>query len=185
MRRLAEAFEEAGGEQPSGLLPHIGRGASPSVLVAPLLASARDRLREGVAALGPSPLGSPEEITALLLPPLIAGAHAMATRTVIVELHVARLGGELAGDTPQERYRAFLRRLADPHEALLLLCEYPVLARQLTVAAEQWTRTGLTLVRRLAADLPALAHTFASGASPASAPVSSAGTSSSGVARGG
>ncbi|MBA2813868.1 type 2 lantipeptide synthetase LanM [Streptomyces sp. KM273126] len=135
-----------------------------ATVAAPLLAAARDRLRQGIADLGPTPLGTPEEITAHLVPSLTASAHAMAVRTMIVELHAARLTGQLTGATPQDRYRDFLRRLADPAQALRLLAEYPVLARRLTVAAGQWTDTHLTLVRRLAADLPALSRTFAAGA---------------------
>ncbi|MFJ9590871.1 type 2 lanthipeptide synthetase LanM family protein [Streptomyces acidicola] len=135
-----------------------------ATVAAPLLTAARDRLRQGIADLGPTPLGTPEEITAHLVPSLTASAHAMAVRTMIVELHAARLTGQLTGATPQDRYRDFLRRLADPAQALRLLAEYPVLARRLTVAAGQWTDTHLTLVRRLAADLPALSRTFAAGA---------------------
>ncbi|MET8622716.1 type 2 lanthipeptide synthetase LanM family protein [Kitasatospora sp. NPDC004669] len=132
-------------------------------LVAPLLADARNRLCAGLAALDVPAIGTPEELAALALPALTATAHGMATRTVITELHVARLSGELAGDTPESRYRDFLGRLARPERALRLLAEYPVLAFRLTTAAEQWTSTTLTLFRRLAADLPALARTFADG----------------------
>ncbi|MFG2846793.1 type 2 lanthipeptide synthetase LanM family protein [Kitasatospora sp. NPDC048296] len=132
-------------------------------LVAPLLAAAHDRLRTGLAALDTPALGTPEELAALALPALTAAAHAMATRTVITELHVARLTGELTGDTPEGRYRDFVDRLTRPERALRLLAEYPVLAFRLTTAAEQWTTTTLALFRRLAADLPALARTFADG----------------------
>lgn len=157
--RLAAAFEDP----PPGTLEIPDRDAF-AVLVAPLLATARDRLCEGIAALGPTTLGTPEEITAHLVPSLTAAAHARAMRTVIVELHVARLTGQLTGATPQDRYLDFVRRLADPTEALRLLAEYPVLARRLTVAADQWTSSHLTLVRRLAADLPRISATFAAGA---------------------
>ncbi|MGW2374091.1 type 2 lanthipeptide synthetase LanM [Kitasatospora sp. NPDC001683] len=137
-------------------------------LVAPLLAAARDRLCAGLAALdlppvGTPSLGTPEELAALALPALTATAHGIATRTVITELHVARLTGELTGDTPELRYREFLDRLTEPERALRLLAEYPVLAVRLTTLAEQWADTTLTLFHRLAADLPALARTFADG----------------------
>ncbi|MFD8080330.1 type 2 lanthipeptide synthetase LanM family protein [Kitasatospora sp. NPDC059722] len=132
-------------------------------LVAPLLADARDRLRAAIADLDVPALGTPEELTALVLPALTAAVHGMAVRTVITELHVARLTGELTGDTPEERYRDFLDRLTRPGRALRLLAEHPVLAHRLTTAAEQWTATGRTLFRRLAADLPAIRATFADG----------------------
>ncbi|MQS11205.1 type 2 lantipeptide synthetase LanM [Streptomyces kaniharaensis] len=132
-------------------------------IVAPLLADARDRLAAGIAVLDAPTLGTPEELTALALPALTAAAHAMAVRTVITELHVARLTGELTGDTPEQRYRDFLDRLTRPERAVRLLAEYPVLAHRLATAADQWAATGLTLFRRLAADLPALRATFAAG----------------------
>lgn len=160
VRRIALAFEDP---PPPGALEIPDRDAF-AVVVAPLLATARDRLCEGIAALGPTPLGTPEGITAQLVPSLTAAAHAMALRAVIVELHVARLTGRLTGGTPRERYLDFVSRLGDLAEAVRLLAEYPVLARRLTVAAEQWTGTHLTFVRRLAADLPRISAVFAAGA---------------------
>lgn len=158
-RRLARAFGRAGSSDP---LP-IGEQHAFAVLVRPLLEDARDRLRQAVAALGPCRSGSVEGVTSLLLPSLTATAHTMAMRTVILELHVARLSERLSGETPQLRYRDFLTRLADPAFALDLLAEYPVLAKRLTVAADQWTATGSLLLGRLEADLPQLEQTFGRG----------------------
>ncbi|MFE6056391.1 type 2 lanthipeptide synthetase LanM family protein [Kitasatospora sp. NPDC056446] len=132
-------------------------------LVAPLLADARDRLCAGIAALDAPALGTPEGLAALALPALTGAAHGTATRTVITELHVARLSGELTGDTPELRYQGFLHRLTRPERALRLLAEYPVLALRLATVADQWTDTTLTLLSRLAADLPALCARFADG----------------------
>ncbi|MFJ9949455.1 type 2 lanthipeptide synthetase LanM family protein [Kitasatospora sp. NPDC091207] len=162
--RLAAAFETP---DPAGA-PVIEERHAFAALVAPLLADAAERLRAGLAALGATDpgltaLGTPGELTALVTPALTAAAHALAVRTVITELHVARLSGELTGATAEERYRGFLAALTAPERALRLLAEYPVLARRLAVAAEQWTDTHLTLFRRLAADLPALSRTFAAG----------------------
>ncbi|MDH6707363.1 type 2 lantibiotic biosynthesis protein LanM [Kitasatospora sp. MAA19] len=158
--RLAAAFEAGPALDLTLGLPEEQAFAR---LAGPLLADARDRLRTGLAALPLADLGTPEELTALVLPALTAAAHATAVRTVITELHIAHLGGELTGDTPERRYRDFLDRLTEPERALRLLTEYPVLAYRLSVGAEQWTDTCLTLYRRLAADLPALARTFADG----------------------
>lgn len=139
-----------------------------AAIAAPLLAAARDGLRAGLTELhaadpGAAALGTPEELTALLVPALTAAAHTLAVRTVITELHIDRLTGRLTGDTPEQRYQSFLDRISAPEQALRLLTEYPVLARRLAVAAEQWTATNLTLLRRLAADLPELSRVFAAG----------------------
>ncbi|MFF2040342.1 type 2 lanthipeptide synthetase LanM [Kitasatospora sp. NPDC058170] len=162
--RLAAAYESPAA--PDGL--RIGEENAFAAVAAPLLAAARDRLRAGLTELrrtdpGAAALGTPEELTALLVPALTAAAHALTVRTVITELHIARLTGQLTGDTPEQRYQSFLDRITEPEQALHLLTEYPVLARRLALAAEQWTDTNLTLLRRLAADLPALSRVFAAG----------------------
>ncbi|KJS62132.1 type 2 lanthipeptide synthetase LanM family protein [Streptomyces rubellomurinus] len=154
--RLAAAFE-------SGLTLDVPERHAFARLAAPALAAARDRLLAGLAELPLAELGTAEDLTALVLPALTGAAHASAVRTVITELHVARLSGELTGDTPEQRYRDFLDRLTEPARAVRLLAEYPVLARRLSTEAEQWADTCLTLYRRLAADLPELADVFASG----------------------
>ncbi|MFC6593940.1 type 2 lanthipeptide synthetase LanM family protein [Kitasatospora paranensis] len=161
--RLADAFDRA---PAPAAAPPDGDEHPFAVLAAPLIAAARDRLTTALTALGPTPLGSPADLTAMLLPALTGTAHAMAVRTLIVELHVARLTGRLTGATPEDRYRDFLRLLAEPAEAIRILAEHPVLARRLTTAADQWADTGRTLLHRLAADLPAVARTFAAGADP-------------------
>ncbi|WP_031071601.1 type 2 lanthipeptide synthetase LanM family protein [Streptomyces sp. NRRL WC-3742] len=158
--RLADAFE-------AGLTLDVPEDHAFARIAAPALAAARDRLRAGLAALPAlAPLGTPEELAALVLPALTEAAHAIAVRTVITELHIARLGGELTGDTPEARYRDFLDRLTAPDRSVRLLADYPVLAHRLATGADQWADTCLTLYRRLAADLPALTATFADGRPP-------------------
>ncbi|MFJ9694764.1 type 2 lanthipeptide synthetase LanM family protein [Kitasatospora sp. NPDC101183] len=155
--RLADAFE-------AGLTLDVPEDQAFARIAAPALAAARDRLRAGLAALpGLAEVGTPEALTALVLPALTEAAHASAVRTVITELHIARLGGELTGDTPAARYRDFLDRLTAPDRSVRLLADYPVLAYRLATGADQWADTCLALYRRLAADLPALARTFADG----------------------
>ncbi|MGC0314362.1 type 2 lanthipeptide synthetase LanM family protein [Kitasatospora acidiphila] len=163
LRDLIAAFEGAPAAHLADRSAPIDDEYPFAALVAPLLTAAHEQLRSGVAELGPMPIGTPEQLSELLAPALTATAHAMAVRTVIVELHVAKLTGGLTGDTPQERYREFVQRLTEPARAVELLAEYPVLARRLTTSARQWVATGLALLRRLAADLPALSQTFAEG----------------------
>jgi len=162
LRDLIAAFESAPAADAGRSAP-IDDEYPFAALVSPLLTAAHEQLRAGIAELEPTPIGTPEQLSELLAPALTATAHTMATRTVIVELHVAKLTGELTGDTPQARYQEFVQRLTKPARAVELLAEYPVLARRLTTAARQWVTTSLALLRRLAADLPALSQTFADG----------------------
>jgi len=45
----------------------------------------------------------------------------MLSRTLVLELNVARLQGLLQGDTPEERFKSFLQRLRQPEIVVPLL----------------------------------------------------------------
>jgi type 2 lantibiotic biosynthesis protein LanM len=82
-------------------------------------------------------------------------------RTLVLELHVARLEERLQGDTPEARYTDYTRRLlADPDEWDKLFDEYQVLARLLWTSIGRWKAALLDLLTRLAADWPELRATF-------------------------
>lgn len=106
-------------------------------------------------------LRNPAAIENLLVAQLLPGLLLKASRTLTLELNVARLQGELVGETPAERYRNFLKRLGDPKVVLALLAEYPVLARQALLLIDQWRRFGLEFVRHLCQDWPRLCKSFA------------------------
>src|SRR5207247_6913606 len=97
-----------------------------------------------------------------LMEPLVQ----MVSRTLVLEMHVARLQGELEGDTADARFRSFVERLRDPEAAVALLEEYPVLARQLAIAVDQWVETNLELLQRLGADWPAIRTAHCAGQDP-------------------
>ncbi|MEZ4673924.1 MAG: DUF4135 domain-containing protein [Caldilineaceae bacterium] len=76
----------------------------------------------------------------------------MVSRTLVLEMHVARLEGKLPGESPEARFQSYLQRLQKPANALAILTEYPVLARQLTLLVEQWVQSSVEFVARLCAD---------------------------------
>jgi type 2 lantibiotic biosynthesis protein LanM len=84
----------------------------------------------------------------------------MVSRTLVLELHVARLQELLQGETPEERFQSFVQRLRQPEVALALLQEYPVLARQVVRCIENWLQFSLEFLRHLCADWEALRVTF-------------------------
>ncbi|WP_163509956.1 type 2 lanthipeptide synthetase LanM family protein [Fodinicola acaciae] len=96
----------------------------------------------------------------LFVSALTGELHAMAARTMVLELNVARVTGQLTADTSQGRFAEFVDSLADPPVAVRLLTEYPVLARQLTLATDAWIRNSRLLLERLSADLPRLRAAF-------------------------
>jgi type 2 lantibiotic biosynthesis protein LanM len=130
---------------------------------APLIDQARARVREGVQALvqrySTIPF-APDTIDELLCAILLPRLQRMLTRTLVLELNVARLQGLLDGETPQERFLSFTQRLRCRENALAILQEYPVLARQLAVGVEQWIAFSLEFLTHLCQDWTEICRTF-------------------------
>src|SRR5262249_54982401 len=81
-------------------------------------------------------------------------------RTLALELNVARLEGQLQGDTPEERFQNFLAELRRPERLRAVLQEYPVLARHLVLFLDRWVACSLEFLHHLCADAPALRALF-------------------------
>jgi len=128
-------------------------------LATPLIRRGREHLRRGVCALAgrenalPFDPDTVEDLLAAGLPDLLVR---MMTRTMVLELHVARLQGLIEGDSPEERFESFLRHISDLDTALALFQEYPVLARQLTRCIDHWLAASLEFLERLCADWEAI-----------------------------
>ncbi|HEX6204028.1 MAG TPA: type 2 lanthipeptide synthetase LanM family protein, partial [Thermoanaerobaculia bacterium] len=88
----------------------------------------------------------------------------MSARTLVLELHVARLEGRLAGATPEERFADYVDGLARPAGARALLAEYPVLARRAAETVAAWVAASGELLAHLAADHPHLGEMIGGGA---------------------
>lgn len=132
-------------------------------LAQPLIDQACDRLQTGIAALAAQWESLPfdlETIENVLLANLPDPLLMRLSRTLVLELNVARLQGLLTGDTSQARFESFVERLADPEIALALLADYPVLARQLTICLDLWTEVSLEFLSRLCADWDIIRRTF-------------------------
>ncbi len=128
-------------------------------LVHPFIAQARRSLRAGIGRIE-RPLcdaAAVEQIFAETLPWQLLG---IIGRTLVLEMHVARLQGFLPGETPGERYAAFIERLRQPEIAAAILAEYPVLARLAAESLGLWVNASLELLERLAADWPEIKQTF-------------------------
>src|SRR5207247_9782664 len=75
----------------------------------PLVRRGRERLRRGIEALRrthPSPQFNPAAIEQVLLHNLVPSLLWILSRTIVLELNVARLMGVLEGSTPEERFSA-------------------------------------------------------------------------------
>ncbi len=121
----------------------------------PLIYDGRVRLREGIEQLKKSHQRVPfeaEKVENLFLPNLFMQLSQVASRTMVLELNVARVEERLRGDTPEERYKDFIRQLREPGTSLAILLEYPVLARQLKRCVDFWVRNSIEFLRHLSDD---------------------------------
>jgi type 2 lantibiotic biosynthesis protein LanM len=137
-------------------------------VVEPLVHAGALRMREGARALAarhPRPPFDPERSSELLGSTLPWKLHSMIMRAMVLELHGARMRGWLDGATSEDRFRQFTALLRRPGFALELLSGYPVLARALVRAVDDWVDVGLELLEHLARDADALRRTFTNGAS--------------------
>src|SRR3954447_25221080 len=147
------------GQEPAGFLN----------LVAPWVAEGRGRIRRGVREMTARHAHLPFDgatIADLLLADLPGRLLEMLSRTLVLELHVARLQGCLTGATAEERFQGFVERLRRREIAQALLAEYPVLAEQLRLAIERRVDFGLEFLRHLCDDWQDLLTTFRSEVDP-------------------
>lgn len=130
----------------------------------PLLLSSMEHFQAEITALSAQYEHLPFDsgtILFLLLPNLAQQMMPKLSRAVVLELNIARLRGQLQGDTAQERFRSYLQHLSRRENLQAFLEEYCILARQLMITVELWVHTHLELIRRLCADWEQILHTFA------------------------
>ncbi|TDC29662.1 type 2 lanthipeptide synthetase LanM family protein [Kribbella albertanoniae] len=132
-----------------------------------LLGPARRRmLAEVTSAAGASEVVDCDSITTQLFEPLCTSVHRMMSRTITLELHLAKLRGELGDGTSAERYQKFLASLDDLDRQRRLFTDYPVLWRQLSVLAGQAVTNARILTERLVSDAAMIGEVFGGGADP-------------------
>jgi type 2 lantibiotic biosynthesis protein LanM len=154
--------------EPSRLLPPERGEAALLAVARPLVERAGERLRRRAREIAERRGGDvpfdPETAAELLAADLPGRLLTQLGRTLILELHVARVEERLAGATPEARFASFVAGLRDPARARALWLEYPVLARRVVETLERWVDTGAELLAHLAEDGEAVAATFFSGA---------------------
>lgn len=163
--QLAEVFAEGTSSQPVELPPALQSQATARFLdlIEPLIRQGREQLRAGIAALiehyAAAPF-DPAVAEAILYAQIVPQLLPMISRTLVLELNVARLQGVLQGETAQERFQSFLQRLSQHANMLPVLQEYSVLARQLIQRINAWVAVSLEFLSRLCVDWPALRAMF-------------------------
>jgi type 2 lantibiotic biosynthesis protein LanM len=138
-------------------------------LIEPLIGQSLERLHQGVETIiaTQSKLAfDPNTVEEVLFGNLPERLLSRLNRTLVLELHVARLQELLTGDTPQQRFESFLQRLRQRDTALTILQEYPVLARQIVSCLDNWIAFSLEFLNHLCTDWNAIRATFSSNQDP-------------------
>ena len=132
-------------------------------VIDPLINQGRHRLHEGIQTLIQRQSNlpfAPSTVEKMLFANLAKLLLGRVSRTLVLELNVARLQGLLKGNTPKERFHSFLHRLRHREMAKAILQEYPVLARQLTISIDQWVTFSLDFLHHLCVDWQVIQTTF-------------------------
>jgi type 2 lantibiotic biosynthesis protein LanM len=161
---LAQAFAASNSSSPSVAhdLPYFQESAGFLTLIQCVIDQAVQRLRTGITKLKgieSSPFDA-EVVPSMLSAGFSARLLAMLNRTMVLELNVARLEDNLQGDSSEERFQSFILRLQNKEIALDLLREYPVLARQIMIRADQWVAFSQEFLQSLCSDWAAIRTTF-------------------------
>jgi type 2 lantibiotic biosynthesis protein LanM len=138
-------------------------------LIQPLIDQACGQLFAGINELmdkWPALPFDPQSIENILLMNLLDPLLIRLGRTMVLELNVARLQGHLEGETAADRFENFIERIRQPDQAVAILSEYPVLARQLVICLNQWVDVSLEFLDRLCRDWLAIRKLFCQGKDP-------------------
>ena len=147
-----------------------GRPLPFSSFLAPFLRVGAARLREGMAAMHAG-YGAVarirRDVETGLLAELACTLHDRSFRTLLLELNVARLLGQRSGATPGECLEQFSEEaFRDPRGLAEVLGEYPVLARLMASAVDDWAGACLELLERVTVDRELLGRALRDGQSP-------------------
>ena len=130
----------------------------------PLMTYGLSKLEEKVGAVlrkYPQPPLRLEEVPQVFLGSLSWQLLTILSRSMVLELNIARVQGSLEGETQEDRYRTFVQRLGEPETSLAMMLEYPVLARQLVIRIDQWIGFIVEYVDRLCSDWSSILPIFA------------------------
>ncbi len=136
---------------------------------APLIDQALARFDQGVAAITtrfPLVPFDPATVKRVLFATLPGALFEMLSRTMVLELNIARLEGRLDGTSPEERFSRFVESLSRPERVRFFLRDYPVLARLLVEHAQRWVAVSLEFLERLCVDWPGISAAFAADVAP-------------------
>lgn len=156
---IAEVFS------PSGVtgIPRPRNSRLFLVAILPLISRGVQRLKAEIVQLlnrYPDPPFDPATVQRLFFAPLFGQLTQQISRTLTLELHVARLEGRLAGETSEERFQDFVRQMSHKERMLPFLEEYAALTRILSETIDHWVCFSGEILRHLCADWQEIRQRF-------------------------
>lgn len=138
-------------------------------VLAPQITRAQERLR--VALLALSATGQPFPQTLATLESLLfrgvrGQLERIITPTLALEMNVARLRGDLRGQTPEQRFDDYIGLLGRENYRAAVAAEYPVLFQLAAARLDMWVTVSLEWLSRLVNDWPEIKETFFSNGEP-------------------
>lgn len=140
-------------------------------IIAPVIQRSEARLYEKLSSVMGERTDLPFTIAALhphLRTHLFMQLLRIINRTMVLELNVARMQGNLTGDTPEDRFGSFLERIQAPEHRLALFEEYPVLARQIVTCINHWVTFNVEFIEHLTKDWQEIKELFSPDDDPGS-----------------
>ncbi|MEZ6101779.1 MAG: type 2 lanthipeptide synthetase LanM family protein [Pirellulaceae bacterium] len=138
-------------------------------LVAPFVCNAHQEVTRRVQSIVENDTDEPIDVATIadvLLCDMPSKLVSMISRSLVLELNVARLEDRLRGVTAAERFQDFIDQMARPQQAIAFFDEYPVLARTVAVLVKQAIETSVELAERLCRDWHDIRATFFAGTNP-------------------
>ncbi|SFF66278.1 type 2 lantibiotic biosynthesis protein LanM [Actinacidiphila alni] len=123
-----------------------------AAVLAPFTENAAERLERAVDRYGLDKLIDHRAVLGCFTDRLSRTLVQLARRTLVLELNVLRVRGQLRGGTPESRFCDFVRQISARPALTALAVEYPVLARLLAQVCDQAVDAWTELLRRLADD---------------------------------
>ncbi len=103
---------------------------------------------------------SVEQAMELMMPDLLGQLWTLSQSTLVLELNVSRMRGELSGATPALRYKYFVGQLTKPEFANRILSEYSVLTERVESECANWIVRSSEFIQRLLKDWSVLKNVF-------------------------
>jgi type 2 lantibiotic biosynthesis protein LanM len=165
LNRVLEEFNPQTDNIPFPTVPtELQKGLILLESIRPLIIAGLKRFQNGVAKLVQNyqenlPF-NPDRVSELLFPNLLIPLLDRLNQTLALEVNIARYQDQLQGENPEERFYNWTKSLGLGGGIKGIFEEYPVLARQLLQALDNWVLTSLEFLERLCADWSHLQVTF-------------------------